>query len=70
MCKRCPKCKKNSDEEPKKNPDKKCCAGKIACLMFISLLFGCLIGVHKNVIKALIKGEELPKAPDWHIWCK
>lgn len=60
MCRKCPKCSKckDSKEDPKKNPDKKCCAGKIACVMIISFLCGCLIGVHKNVIKACIKGEK------------
>lgn len=77
MSKKCPKCNKCSKEEPKKNPKKdpekepkKCCAGRVACLMFFSLILGCLIGVHKNVIKACIKGDALPEAPDWHIWCK
>jgi|GEM_PF-1980286 len=29
---------------------------------------GALIGIHRNVIKAAIKGEPLPKGP--HPWCK
>ena len=78
MSKRCPKCNKCSKEElkkdpkkdPEKEPKKKCCAGRVACLMSFSLILGCLIGVHKNVIKACIKGDALPEAPDWHIWCK
>jgi hypothetical protein len=68
MCKKC-KCKKCSDCSDA-GPVKKCCAGKIACIVFMSILFGCLIGVHKNVIKAIIKGEEMPEAPVWHFWCR
>jgi hypothetical protein len=74
MCKRCSKCNRCPKEDPKKDPDKgpkkKCCVCKTVCLMFFSLLCGCMIGVHKNVIKACIKGEPLPAAPKWHIWCR
>lgn len=28
----------------------------------------CCCIVHRRVIKALIKGEEMPKAPKWHCW--
>ena len=31
---------------------------------------GCFVGVHRRVIIAAIKGEELPEAPAWHFWCK
>ncbi|MCR4616665.1 MAG: hypothetical protein K5669_00590 [Lachnospiraceae bacterium] len=24
--------------------------------------------IHRRVIRALIKGEPMPKAPSWHIW--
>jgi hypothetical protein len=70
MWKRCSKCDKCSKEEPKKDPEKKCCAGKILCLMFFSLICGCMLGIHRNVIKACITGSEMPAAPKWHCWCK
>ncbi len=28
----------------------------------------CCCYTHRRVIKALIKGEEMPKAPKWHFW--
>lgn len=68
MCKKC-KCVKCSDCTDER-PTKKCCMGKVVCIVFVSFLFGCLIGVHKNVIKACIKGEDLPEAPVWHFWCR
>lgn len=34
-----------------------------------ALTAGCAY-VHRNVIKALIEGEPIPKAPDWHFWVK
>ena len=40
----------------------------IICLC--ALCLGCLLFIHRNVIKALVNGEELPKAPKWHIWVK
>lgn len=38
-------------------------------LIMGSLLFclGFLVGVHRKVIKAYIKGEEMPESP--HKWC-
>lgn len=35
-----------------------------------SFLCGACLGIHRNVIKALIKGEEMPEAPAWHFWVK
>lgn len=40
----------------------------LACLF--GAAFGVLIFVHRRVILALIRGEELPEAPAWHFWCK
>ncbi len=47
----------------------KCCCRKILLRCFL-LCLGCFLGVHRKVILAYIKGEELPKAPTWHFWCK
>ena len=40
----------------------------ICCL--IGAAVGCLVYVHRRVILAAIKGEELPEAPAWHFWCR
>ncbi|MBR6173493.1 MAG: hypothetical protein IKQ49_10070 [Eubacterium sp.] len=53
--------------------EKKCCKCCCICRIFKGLLlicFGFLIGVHFRAIKAAVKGEPLPKAPDWHCWVK
>ena len=31
-------------------------------------LGACCAYTHRRVIKALITGEEMPKAPAWHLW--
>ena len=36
----------------------------------IGAVVGCLVYVHRRVILAAIKGEELPEAPAWHFWCR
>ncbi|MBQ9458830.1 MAG: hypothetical protein IJU66_02755 [Oscillospiraceae bacterium] len=41
---------------------------KIICFLFTALLGVCVF-IHRSVIYALIKGEELPPAPSWHFWC-
>lgn len=28
----------------------------------------CCAVVHRRVIKAYLNGEEMPKAPSWHVW--
>lgn len=33
-----------------------------------ALLVLCCGFTHRRVIKAVIKGEEMPKAPAWHCW--
>ena len=30
----------------------------------------CCAFVHRRVIKAAVKQEEMPKAPKWHFWVK
>lgn len=40
----------------------------IKVLLLISL--GCWIGIHRNVIKALLTGAEMPEAPASHWWVK
>ena len=65
MCKKCSEC-----SDCVKECGKRSCVGAIVCVALFSLILGCLIGVHKNVIKAYIKKEELPEAPEWHFWCK
>ncbi len=37
-------------------------------LLVIAVLLACCAFVHRRVIRALIKGEEMPKAPKWHTW--
>ena len=79
MGKKCSKCCENYEIEnmnkekkcsEKKCCGRKCCPCKIIGIILISFFVGCLIGVHKNVIKALINGDDMPEAPDWHFWCK
>ena len=36
-------------------------------IVLCALIVCCAI-VHRRVIAALIKGNEMPKAPKWHIW--
>ena len=33
------------------------------------VLAACFLFLHRNVIKALIKGEEVPELPKWHPHC-
>ncbi len=32
------------------------------------LALGCCAYVHRRVIKAVLTGGEMPKAPNWHVW--
>lgn len=32
------------------------------------ILFGGCLFIHRRVIKSMITGDEMPKAPAWHIW--
>jgi hypothetical protein len=38
-------------------------AGITACTLII-----CCGIVHRRVIKSMITGKDMPKAPKWHIW--
>ena len=37
-------------------------------LAVVAILFGGCLYIHRRVIKSLITGEEMPKAPAWHTW--
>lgn len=39
--------------------------GVIALLLAVCCLF-----THRRVIRAIIKNEHMPKAPEWHVWVK
>ena len=39
-------------------------------LIIICLLVLCCLFTHRRVLKALIRHEDMPKAPDWHFWVK
>jgi len=43
---------------------------KVIAGIAIGALVGCCAYTHRRVIKALVKGEPMPKAPAWHIWVK
>ena len=43
--------------------------GTIAAII-VCILIACCAFTHRRVIKALIKGEPMPKAPNWHFWVK
>ena len=36
----------------------------------LGVAVGCCLYTHRRVIKALINGESMPKAPSWHVWVK
>lgn len=38
--------------------------------LIIAFCLGALLGIHRRVIKALIKGEPMPQAPASHFWLK
>ncbi len=40
----------------------------IACT--VCALTCCCLYTHRRVIKAVIKNEPMPKAPEWHFWVK
>ena len=31
---------------------------------------GCLLYLHRNVMKAAMKGDPMPEPPKWHFWCR
>ncbi len=41
----------------------------IAIVVGCVLVAGCAF-THRRVIKAAVSGEEMPKAPKWHVWVK
>ena len=41
---------------------------KTIFIIIIFLLVAVLAYIHRRAIRALIKGEPMPKAPSWHIW--
>ena len=41
---------------------------KTIFIIIILLLVAILVYIHRRAIRALIKGEPMPKAPSWHIW--
>lgn len=38
--------------------------------IIVSFVIGVFVGIHRNVIKSLITGSPMPKAPEWHCWVK
>lgn len=43
---------------------------KIIVGVVVCGVVGCCLYTHRRVIKALVKGEPMPKAPNWHVWVK
>ena len=43
--------------------------GIIILIVFCVLLLCCCF-THRRVIRALIRHEPMPKAPNWHFWVK
>ena len=37
-------------------------------LIVIVILMACCPFTHRRVIKAVLKKEPMPKAPNWHFW--
>jgi len=54
----------------KKDKSCKCCVCCKLCKALLLIGVGFLVGVHFRAIKALIKGQPMPKAPAWHCWVK
>ena len=38
--------------------------------IIVAVLVLCCCFTHRRVIKSLIKGTPMPKAPKWHVWVK
>lgn len=34
----------------------------------VGILFVCCLFIHRRVVKALVRHEQMPKAPKWHFW--
>lgn len=43
---------------------------KLLPLMVLLCTLAGFVYVHRRVILALIRGEELPEPPAWHVWCR
>ncbi len=41
---------------------------KTIFVIIILLLITAFVFIHRRVIRAVIKGEPMPKAPSWHVW--
>ena len=41
---------------------------KTIFIIIVLLLITAFVFIHRRVIRALIKGEPMPKAPSWHVW--
>ena len=41
---------------------------KTIFVIIILLLITAFVFIHRRVIRAMIKGEPIPKAPAWHVW--
>ena len=39
-------------------------------LIIVAVLLLCCCFTHRRVIRALIRHEPMPKAPNWHVWVK
>ncbi|MBO5994149.1 MAG: hypothetical protein J6Q41_01390 [Firmicutes bacterium] len=42
--------------------------GTIIAVAAAGAIIACGLFAHRRVICALINGEEMPKAPAWHVW--
>ena len=42
----------------------------IIVLIVVCVLHVCCCFTHRRVIRALLRHEPMPKAPNWHVWVK
>ncbi len=54
-------------EKAEKEREKKMKKRKFGTFI-VCLLVACCCYTHRRVIRALIMGEPMPKAPNWHCW--
>lgn len=38
--------------------------------VIVAFALGLCLGIHRKVVKSLITGSPMPKAPAWHFWVK
>lgn len=43
---------------------------KVIVTVATALVVGGCLYAHRRVIKAIVTGDEMPKAPRWHVWVK